>query len=299
MAALILFSEENLDFHLLEVGLGGRLDAVNVVDADIALIASIDIDHQDWLGDNRESIGFEKAGIIRAGKPVVLGDPDAPESILAVAEEKGSPCLRSGTDFSYVIDEKTWTWRGAGQTLGPLPWPAIPGEHQFLNASAVIQCLRLLDESRSVSLEAITQGLKSVKLPGRFQYFPGDIPVLLDVAHNPQSVGILARHLAKHYAGRKVRAVFSVMRDKDIAGIVRLIKDHVDGWYLVPLNMTRAASPVELGEILHNEGVEHVKLGFSGVGEALEAARSDSDPGDMVLVFGSFFLVSDYLAMVA
>lgn len=299
LAALILFSEEDLDFHLLEVGLGGRLDAVNVVDADIALIASIDIDHQEWLGDNRESIGFEKAGIIRPGKPVVIGDPDAPSSVLAVARDAGSPCLRSGVDFSYEVVGQTWTWQGGNQHIESLPWPAIPGDHQFLNASAVIQCLSLLDESRTVSREALAKGLKSVRLPGRFQYFPGDVPVLLDVAHNPQSVGILARHLQKHYPGRKVRAVFSVMRDKDIKGIVRLIQDNVDAWYLAPLNMTRAASPVELGEILHNAGVERVNSGFGSVGEALEAARSASGPGDMVLVFGSFFLVSDYLAMVA
>ena len=299
LAALILFSEEDLDFHLLEVGLGGRLDAVNVVDADIALIASIDIDHQDWLGDNRESIGFEKAGIIRSGKPVVLGDPEAPNSIIDVAREKGAPCYRSGRDFSFRIESRGWFWAGSQRNIGPIPYPAIPGDHQFLNGSAVIQCLELLESTFPVSVDAISDGLKKVRLPGRFQFFEGTPPVLLDVAHNPQSVGILARHLAKNYPNRKIHAVFSVMRDKDVSTIVRLIQGQIHAWYLAPLNMTRAASPVELEEILHNAGVERVETGFANVGEALAAAQEASGPGDMVLVFGSFFLVSDYLAMVA
>lgn len=299
LAALILFSEEDLDFHLLEVGLGGRLDAVNVVDADIALIASIDIDHQDWLGDNRESIGFEKAGIIRSGKPVVLGDPEAPNSIHNSAKEKGAPCFCSGRDFSFRIEGDSWFWMGNESHLGPLPFPAIPGDHQFLNGAAVIQCLELLPPAYRVSVDAITDGLRKVRLPGRFQFFPGEPPVLLDVAHNPQSVGILARHLAKNYPDKKIHAVFSVMRDKDVLGIVRLIQDQIHAWYLAPLNMNRAASPVELAEILHNAGVDRVEAGFANVGEAFAAAQGASGSGDMVLVFGSFFLVSDYLAMVA
>ena len=299
LAALILFSEEDLDFHLLEVGLGGRLDAVNVVDADIALIASIDIDHQDWLGDNRESIGFEKAGIIRSRRPVVVGDPEAPDSILQVAKEKGAPCYRSSQDFSFQIDADRWFWVGEGHRLGPLPFPAIPGDHQFLNGSAVIQCLELLPAACRVGVDAIADGLRKVRLPGRFQFFPGAPPVLLDVAHNPQSVGILARHLAKNYPHKRVHAVFSVMRDKDVSAIVRLIQDQIHAWYLAPLNMTRAASPVELAEILHNAGVTRVEAGFANVGEAFAAAQEASGTDDMVLVFGSFFLVSDYLAMVA
>jgi len=299
LAALILFSEEDLDFHLLEVGLGGRLDAVNVVDADIALIASIDIDHQEWLGDNRESIGFEKAGIIRSGKPVVLGDPEAPKSILDVASEKVAPCYRSGHEFSFRMEGPTWFWTSGDQTLGPLPFPAIPGDHQFLNGSAVIQCLALLPPTLRVSEEVISEGLRRVRLAGRFQFFPGVPPVLLDVAHNPQSVGILARHLAKNYPNKKIHAVFSVMRDKDILAIVRLIQDQIHAWYLAPLSMTRAASPVELAEILHNAGVDRVETGFADVGEALASAQGALGPDDMVLVFGSFFLVSDYLAMVA
>lgn len=299
LAALILFSEEDLDFHLLEVGLGGRLDAVNVVDADIALIASIDIDHQEWLGDNRESIGFEKAGIIRSGKPVVLGDPEAPKSILEVAREKVAPCYRSGHEFSFRMEGPTWFWTSGDHTLGPLPFPAIPGDHQFLNGSAVIQCLALLPPTLRVSEQVISEGLRRVRLAGRFQFFPGVPPVLLDVAHNPQSVGILARHLAKNYPNKKIHAVFSVMRDKDILAIVRLIQDQIHAWYLAPLSMTRAASPVELAEILHNAGVDRVETGFADVGEALASAQGASGPDDMVLVFGSFFLVSDYLAMVA
>jgi dihydrofolate synthase/folylpolyglutamate synthase len=197
------------------------------------------------------------------------------------------------------MEGPTWFWTSGDQTLGPLPFPAIPGDHQFLNGSAVIQCLALLPPDLRVSEEVISEGLRRVRLAGRFQFFPGVPPVLLDVAHNPQSVGILARHLAKNYPNKKIHAVFSVMRDKDILAIVRLIQDQIHAWYLAPLSMTRAASPVELAEILHNAGVDRVETGFADVGEALASAQGALGPDDMVLVFGSFFLVSDYLAMVA
>ncbi len=299
LAALDIFSTEHLDVQILEVGLGGRLDAVNVVDADIALIATIDIDHQEWLGNTRESIGHEKAGILRAGRPAVIADPDVPQSVLRTAETQGVRLHRQGHEFGFQRDGGTWSWRGNGTPLTGLPYPAIPGDHQLLNASAVIQCLQLAHLEPPVTDASICRGLTDVRLPGRFQYFPGVIPVLLDVAHNPQAVGILAGHLRQHYSGRRIRAVFSVMRDKDIVGMINLIREVVDCWYLAPLQMPRAASPEELSRILHNAGVLRVQLGFNDVTDACRAARSEANPGDLLLVFGSFFLVSDYLANVA
>ncbi|MCF7969443.1 MAG: bifunctional tetrahydrofolate synthase/dihydrofolate synthase [Methylococcaceae bacterium] len=299
LAALEIFSEEAIDVRILEVGLGGRLDAVNMVNADIALIATIDIDHQEWLGHTREAIGHEKAGILRSGRPAVIADPDVPRSVIQTTEERGTRLYRQGQEYGFQLEGDTWSWWGDGHSLTGLPLPAIPGDHQLLNAAAVIQCLQLARDEKPVTDADVASGLTAVRLPGRFQFFPGDIPVLLDVAHNPQAVAILAGHLRQRFAGRKIRAIFSVMRDKDIAGMIQLISDAVDSWYLAPLQMPRAATPEELSEILHNAGIQRVKQGFSNVADACRAARDDADPDDLLLVFGSFFLVSDYLAHVA
>ena len=299
LAALEIFSSAGLDIQILEVGLGGRLDAVNIVDAQIALIASIDIDHQEWLGDTREAIGREKAGIFRRQRPAVLGDPDAPASVLAVAEEKGARLARQGVDFGFALEGDRWSWWGHGGRHEGLPPPAIPGQHQYLNAAAVLQCLAQAHAALPVSRDALERGLREVRLAGRFQYFPGEIPVLLDVAHNPQSVRVLAGHLRRHFPGRRVHAVFSVMRDKDIPGILAPIQPLIDHWYLAPLSLSRAATPEELTEILHNAGIDRVESGFADAAAACLTARARAVPGDLLLVFGSFFLVSDYLAQVA
>lgn len=299
LAALDIFSGENIDVRILEVGLGGRLDAVNMVNADIALIATIDIDHQEWLGHTREAIGYEKAGILRGGRPAVIADPDVPESVIQAANQLGTRLYRQGHEFGFRREGDTWSWWGDSDPLSGLPYPAIPGDHQLLNASAVIQCLQLAWHEKPVTDADVARGLADVRLPGRFQFFPGEIPVLLDVAHNPQAVAILAGHLRQHFSGIKIRAIFSVMRDKDIAGMIQLISDVVDSWYLAPLQMPRAAAPEELSEILHNAGIHRVKQGFTSVTDACRAARQDSDTGDLLLIFGSFFLVSDYLAQVA
>jgi dihydrofolate synthase/folylpolyglutamate synthase len=299
LAALDIFLAADLDVQVLEVGLGGRLDAVNLIDADVSLIASIDIDHQDWLGDTREAIGLEKAGIFRTGRPAVLGDPDAPGSVLRHAEAQGVPLYRLGHEYGYEAAADAWTWQGCGRRLENLPFPAIPGEHQLMNASAVLETLQLVRDRRPVAEEAIRGGLSRVNLPGRFQLFPGAVPVLLDVAHNPQAVRILARHLRAHFPGRRIHAVFAVMRDKDIAGIVANIRDLIDHWYLAPLRMPRAAPPQQLADMLRNLGIGFVRQGFAEAAEAFAAARLNAQNGDLILVFGSFFLVSEYLVHAA
>lgn len=296
LAALILFSEQNLDFHLLEVGLGGRLDAVNVVDADLALIASIDIDHQEWLGDSRSAIGLEKAGILRPSRPAVIADRSIPEEVIRYAEGLGALIYRSGIEFDFERGEGTWSWRSGEVSLGSLPPPALQGDHQYLNAAAVLQCLSLLPDALRPSPANIKEGLQGVRLKGRFQLFEGDIPVLLDVAHNPQAVRVLGEYLDAHHRDKVVRAVFAVMRDKDIAAIARIMSPRIHSWYIAPLNMTRAATPVELAEILHNAGAEKVFWGYSDLREVVRRSLEASDTGDLVVVFGSFFLVSDYLA---
>ena len=300
LAALDLFAAENLDVRILEVGLGGRLDAVNIIDADVALMASIDIDHREWLGHTREAIGLEKAGIARKGRPVVMGDPRVPEAVLDYLHDLGASVYRQGVDFHGQPEEDGWWFQDQEGSLEErLPMPGIPGDHQILNAAAVLQCLRLIRGTFPLDAERIAKGLRGVILPGRFQYFDGEVPVLLDVAHNPEAVTILSKHLRKYYPKVRVRAVFAVMRDKDIQQMVGIIGDLIEAWYLSPLPMQRAANPEEIAEILHNAGMEKVITGFDDVPLAVKAALKASSPGDMVLVFGSFFLVSDYLALVA
>ena len=296
LVALVLMDQNAVDIGILEVGLGGRLDAVNVIDADGALIAGIDIDHRDWLGDTRDAIALEKAGILRAGSPAVCGDPEPPATLLKFVEEKGIKLVCLGRDFGYSKGEQVWNWYFGGRSLVGLPLPALPGEHQLANASAVLALLSSLGERLTVPESAVRAGLTAVRLEGRCQTIDGEVPVLLDVAHNPQAARILAGHLRERYADRRVHAVFSVMRDKDIAGIVANLRDRVDRWYLVPLEIPRAASPLEVSEILRCQGISSVEHGFANAADAFASARRNAQNEDLILVFGSFVLVSEYLA---
>lgn len=297
LAALDIFSQENLDVQILEVGLGGRLDAVNIIDPDIALISSIDIDHQDWLGETRSSIGLEKAGIFRHGGQAVVGDPDIPASVTRYAANIGVHLQGFGREFGCDLAGDGWNWHGETGRYYNLPMPAIPGTHQLMNAAAVLAVLGVAGRlGLPVSEEAVRAGLTRVRLSGRFQYIPGTVPVLIDVAHNPHAVRALCNHIRQYFPDRRIHAVFSVMRDKDIQGIIHDIKDVIDAWYLAPLRLARAARPEELAVHLENAGAGPVFQGFSDVGDACRVAREGLGPNDLMLVFGSFFLVSDYLA---
>lgn len=297
LAALDIFSRSDLDVQILEVGLGGRLDAVNLIDADGALVASIDIDHQDWLGNTRAQIALEKAGIFRPGRPAVVGDPQPPECLHEYAREGGLSLSCQGRDYGFArAGGDGWLWQGEGGSLD-LPVPALRGDHQFLNAAAVIQLLRLVRPRLAVADDAVRRGLATVQLTGRFQLVDdGPVPVLLDVAHNPQSVQVLADHLRREYAGRRIHGVFAVMKDKDIVGVLNPMRELVSHWYLSPLNMVRAASSDSLREVFRRLGVEAVESGFPDAATAFAAARLNAQNGDLVVVFGSFFLVSEFLA---
>ncbi|QSA97095.1 bifunctional tetrahydrofolate synthase/dihydrofolate synthase [Methylococcus sp. EFPC2] len=297
LAALDIFAQSELDVQILEVGLGGRLDAVNIVDADAVLIASIDLDHQEWLGDTREAIALEKAGIFRPGRPAVVGDSDPPKTLLAYAAETGIRLDLSGRDFGFEKTESGWNWWGAGGTLAGLPLPALCGEHQLFNAAAVLQVLGSIRGKRPVGENAVHEGLSSVKLQGRFQLIDGTPPVLLDVAHNPQSARVLADHLKARFPGRRVHAVFAVMRDKDIEGVVTPMAPLVDRWYLAPLKMPRAATSSELVDVFGHCSIDAVSEGYADAASAFAAARRNAHNDDVVVVFGSFFLVSEFLAL--
>ncbi len=296
LAALDIFAQAELDIQLLEVGLGGRLDAVNIVDADLALVTTICIDHVDWLGETRELIGREKAGIFRPGVPVVIGDRQPPESLLAVAEQLGSPVYRIGVDFDYQKTGKSWQWHFNRLNKEDLPPPALPGDHQFANASAVMTAVTRLQSRLYISDAAIRQGLEQVDLAGRFQKIDGDVPVLFDVGHNPQAVKALRDYLEQHFKHTKIHALFAMMQDKDIVQVVDIIKDTITDWTLAPLRTPRAASEESMLAIFQQLDIKQVTAGFRDFSSAFKHVEQQAKNGELILVFGSFFLISEFMA---
>jgi dihydrofolate synthase/folylpolyglutamate synthase len=296
LAALSIFANADLDIQLLEVGLGGRLDAVNIVDADAAVVTTIGLDHLDWLGHTEEAIGREKAGIFRAGVAAIVGDWQPPISIVEVAEQVGAVLLQMGKAFTYLKHPQVWEWRAGDIQVSQLPPPAFKGEHQYRNASAAIMAVKTLQHLLAVSDDSIRQGIQSAQLPGRFQLIPGAPRILLDVGHNPQAVQTLIDYLREYFPSIRIHAVFAMMRDKDIASVLNMMRDRVTTWYLAPLVNPRAASPDMLETIFQQQGLNNVRSGFADFSEAFHAARQNSGPDELLLIFGSFFLVSEYLS---
>jgi len=296
LAALNIFADADLDIQLLEVGLGGRLDAVNIVDPDVALVTTIALDHVDWLGNTEAAIGREKAGIFRKGVAAVIGDGNAPDSVAEVATQIGALTLQMGKAFTYQKHADSWDWQSADSRITDLPMPAFKGEHQYKNASAVIMAVQALQPLLKVADDSIRQGLRSARLQGRFQQIDGAIPVLLDVGHNPQAVQTLIDYLRDYFPKVKIHAVFAMMRDKDIAGVLNMMRDRVAVWYLAPLNNPRAASPEQLETYFQQQGMQNLQSGFADFAEAFVAARQNARPDELILIFGSFFLVSEYLS---
>lgn len=297
LAALDIFRRAGVDVQLLEVGLGGRLDAVNIVDADAAIVSSICIDHSDWLGETREAIGGEKAGIFRSGKPAIIGDPEPPESLINCALNQQTQLRRLGREFGYRKKHAAWEWFAGAKTLPDLPFPALQGEHQFRNASSVLVAIDMLQNILPISGAAIAQGLTQVRLAGRFQLVAdAAIPVLLDVGHNPQAARTLFEHITTVYPQRTIHAVFAMMKDKDIKGVIDIMRPVVQDWFISPLSNQRAAEPAAIRAAFDSLGVERVSSGFKNFPEAFAAAGAEAGQNDLILVFGSFFLVSEYLS---
>ncbi|BBL58250.1 bifunctional tetrahydrofolate synthase/dihydrofolate synthase [Methylomonas koyamae] len=296
LAALCLFAEAGLDVQLLEVGLGGRLDAVNIVDPDVALVTTIALDHVDWLGNTVEAIGREKAGIFRQSVPAVIGDAAAPASLRQVAERIGAKVYQLEHDFAYRKQGETWEWQGGERAYRDLPAPAFKGEQQYRNAAAVLMAVSALQEQLPVDDAAIRAGLRQASLLGRFQLVAGKPRVLLDVGHNPQAVGTLIDYLRDYFPAATIHAVFAMMRDKDIATVVQMMRERVARWYLAPLDNPRAAEPALIESHFRQLDMANVDSGFADFSAAFQAARAAAGPDELVLVFGSFFLVSEYLA---
>ena len=297
LAILQLLADAPLDVVILEVGLGGRLDAVNILDADCAVITSIDLDHMELLGNNRESIGREKAGIMRAGKPVVVSDPVPPQSILDHAAEVGADLWRLGHDFNFSGDKQQWGWAGRGRRYAGLAYPALRGANQLVNAAGVLAALTALRDRLPVTAQAVRVGLSMVELPGRFQIIPGQPTLVLDVAHNPHSVAALTANLDAMGYYPCTHAVFGAMADKDLAPMLARIAPLIDQWYFTDLPTPRAASAEDLRarwqalKLRPDAGAS----AYKSPGEALQAAVKAADPADRIVVFGSFYTVGGIL----
>ena len=288
LGALWVFAHEQVEARVLEVGLGGRLDAVNIVDTDCAVLTSVGIDHVDYLGPDRESIGREKAGIFRRGRPAVIAEPDPPQSVLAAAGEK----LLIGRDFGYVDQQSQWSYwgplSGTSGKRGGLAHPALRGVMQLRNASAAMCALDTLRERLPLGMQDIRRGLAEVELPGRFQVLPGKPQIILDVAHNPQAAQVLADNLASSGFAPETIAVCGMLRDKDIEGVLKAMAPRITRWHLASLEGPRAASAEDLSRFVKGEC-------FASPAQAFAAALERAGENDKIVVFGSFLTVGEAL----
>ena len=305
LAILLLFVEAGLDAVILEVGLGGRLDAVNIIDADVAIVTSVDLDHQDYLGDTREAIGFEKAGIYRPGRAAICSDPAPPASLIDHATKIGADLWLFGRDFNYSGDRQQWNYGGRSLRRNSLAYPSLRGANQLLNASAALAALEALRDRLPLGAQEVRNGLVMVELPGRFQVVPGRPQVILDVAHNPHAAATLAQNLDNMGFFPFTYAIFGAMSDKDVLGVISHLKDKIDHWYLTNLPLDRAADTKYLADCLLQAGVqesgdkgaEFTIRHFHNPQEAIIEAKRLATENDRIVVFGSFLTVAGVMAL--
>ena len=295
LAALIIFSEQALDLVILEVGLGGRLDAVNIIDADLALITTVDLDHTDWLGDSREAIGLEKAGIMRAKQPVVIGDSEIPESVLGYAKQLGAELYLAGRDFNASLTGDHIQWQRTGEESLILPLAHLSGQGQLHNTSAVVMISSLLQSSLPLDQSLLSQGLRQVSLQGRTQLIEGEPSLLLDVAHNAQAVASLREYLDRLEWPGQVYALFGLLKDKDSEAIVESLYSAISGWYLVDLPGARGQSAEQLSRVVQQYGEAIPVHCYSDFSSAFESVRGLAKAEDLIVIFGSFLVVGDAL----
>lgn len=299
LAAFWLFARAELDALVLEVGLGGRLDAVNVLDADCAVITSISLDHMEYLGGSREAIGREKAGIFRPACAAVVADPQPPASVLETSARVGARLLLLGRDFSYRAHAGQWDFRGPAGRRPALGAPALRGARQLRNAAAALAALDALRERLPVSMQDVRRGLAEVALPGRFQVLPGRPQVILDVAHNPEAAQALAENLGAAGYAAETRAVFGMLRDKDIAGVALQLAPRVTRWHLCTLPGPRGTRTEELARILSTAGIRAPLIEHGSVAAAFAAASGEAGENDKIVAFGSFLTVAEVMQALA
>ena len=295
LAALSHFDHMMAEAVILEVGLGGRLDAVNIVDADVAAVVSVDLDHQAYLGNDRESIGFEKAGIFRAGRPALFGDLNPPARLLEHAQAIGADLQLLGRDFRYEAHEGQWDFIGRKGAKRALPMPALRGAWQLKNASVALAALDEVADRLPVSLGEVKRGLTLARVDGRMQVLPGRPTIVLDVAHNPHAARSLASGLGDMGFHENTLAVFAILADKDIAAVVDAMRGRIDRWYVSAAQAERAASAGDVAAVLAQKGLADATRTFATIASALDAARRDAGPNDRIVVFGSFYTVAEAL----
>jgi len=304
LAIMHLFASSGLDAVILEVGLGGRLDAVNILDTDCAIITSIDIDHTEYLGDTREKIAFEKAGIFRPGKPAICADPVPPQTLIDHAERIGADLWLFGRDFRYEgqvgSERQQWSYVGRTMRRSALAYPALRGANQLINTSAALAGLEALRDRLPVSAQDIRLGLANVELAGRFQVLPGKPSIVLDVGHNPHAAAVLSQNLGNMGYFPYTYAVFGAMHDKDIAGVIEHMKGEIDHWCVTDLPSPRAASAQDLEAVLRECGVtdgpDSSVTRFASPAEAFQDALERATENDRIVVFGSFYTVAGVMA---
>lgn len=300
LVAFLLFKEHGLDVSILEVGLGGRLDAVNIVDADCSIVTTVDIDHVDWLGDTREKIGWEKAHVYRSGKPAICSDPRPPETLVKYAEEIGADLWLFGRDFNYDGDKQQWAFASRIGRKNALAYPALRGANQLLNASAALAAIDALRPLLAVPLQSVREGLLQVSLPGRFQILPGQPTTIFDVAHNPHAAAVLSHNLQSMSYFPYTYAVLGMLKDKDAEEVIKKFRGIVDHWYLCDLTGPRGRKAEELARLIKEhipqdkDGLPTITL-FPDAVSAFKAARANAAQEDRIVVFGSFLTVAAVL----
>ncbi len=295
LAAMQLFIAHGVEVAILEVGLGGRLDAVNVFDADVALVTSVDIDHIDYLGDTREQIAYEKAGIFRAGKVAICADSDVPQALREHAQQIGAELWCIGGEFGFLNHQTQWDYRGR-TSRNALPFPALRGAFQLYNASAVLAALDALQARLPVSMEAVRRGLVEVELAGRFQFVPGRPQLILDVAHNPHAARSLAQNLAS-LPPATTYAVFAMLKDKDMAGVAQALDAQIDVWLASGITAPRGASAEDAAAILHQAGVRGQVVCCASIADALQEASKRATENDRIAALGSFYTVAEVMRL--
>lgn len=296
LAAFDIFRDANIDIAVLEIGMGGRLDAVNAIDADAAVVTAVDIDHVAWLGATREAIGREKAGVFRSGRVAVCGDPDPPRVIADEAARIGATLLQIGRDFHIERSGTEWTWRRGIRLRAGLPYPSLRGDYQLYNAASALTALDALAERFPVTQANVRDGLISAVIPGRFQVLPGRPVRVLDVAHNAQAARSLAATLRQQIVPGRTLAVFGMLKDKDIAAVIAALAGVAHRWYAATLDVPRGATAAQLTESLKAAGIAAPAREFDDVHRAYAAALGDAGEDDRIVIFGSFHTVGDILA---
>jgi dihydrofolate synthase/folylpolyglutamate synthase len=295
VAILRLFSKAGLDAAVLEVGLGGRLDAVNIVDADVAIVTSVAMDHMDYLGATREHIGLEKAHIYRPHRPAICSDPQPPQSLLDHAQRIDADLWRFGRDFNYQGDRQQWAYAGRHIRRSGLPYPALRGANQLLNASAALAALEAVTARLPVSQQAVRQGLLTTDLPARFQVLPGQPAIVLDVAHNPHAAAVLAQNLDMMGFYPRTYAVFGMLSDKDIDGVIAKVRHQIDAWDIAPTPGARGASASDVASRVRALAPDKPVVEHADFAAAFNSARERAQRDDRILVFGSFLSVAEVM----